>query len=107
MGDYYNQQGRYQNAVKEYQEEANIYAKMGKKLEMAKAHRMVGEMFMLLSDFDKAKDNINDYLSKFGVELFKNLRIKMNKRLISKELLKNCKIKWKNNEPILPWAGPI
>ncbi|KAM7354860.1 tonsoku-like protein [Cochliomyia hominivorax] len=62
LGDFYNQQGRYQNAVKEYQEEANIYARMGKKLEMAKAHRMVGEMYMLLCEFDNGKEHINDYL---------------------------------------------
>ncbi|XP_023293316.2 tonsoku-like protein [Lucilia cuprina] len=62
LGDFYNQQGRYQNAVKEYQEEASIYARMGKKLETAKAHRMVGEMYMLLCEFDHGKEHINDYL---------------------------------------------
>ncbi|XP_061393447.1 tonsoku-like protein [Musca vetustissima] len=62
LGDFYNQQGRYQNAVKEYEEEAILYSKMGKQLEMAKAHRMVGEMYMLLSDFDNAKCQINTYL---------------------------------------------
>lgn len=64
LGDFYNQQGRYQNAVKEYQEEANIYGRMGKKLEMAKAHRMIGEMYMLLCEFNRANEHINDYLSK-------------------------------------------
>lgn len=75
LGDFYNQQGRYQNAVKEYQEEANIYARMGKKLEMAKAHRMVGEMYMLLCDFDNGKAHINDYLSKFKIEYNLDLKI--------------------------------
>lgn len=64
LGDFYNQQGRYQCAVKEYEEEAILYSKLGKQLEMAKAHRMVGEMYMLLSDFDNAKSQINTYLSK-------------------------------------------
>lgn len=40
---------------------------MGKKLEMARAHRMVGEMHMLLSDFENAKDQINTYLSKSSI----------------------------------------
>ncbi|XP_073840267.1 tonsoku-like protein [Musca autumnalis] len=62
LGDFYNQQGRYQHAVKEYEEEAILYSKLGKQLEMAKAHRMVGEMYMLLSDFDNAKSQINTYL---------------------------------------------
>ncbi|XP_011180541.1 tonsoku-like protein [Zeugodacus cucurbitae] len=62
LGDFYNQQGKYQNAVREYQQEAEIYAKLGKKLEMAKANRMTGEMFMLLSEFDQAKEHINLYL---------------------------------------------
>ncbi|XP_067644461.1 tonsoku-like protein [Eurosta solidaginis] len=62
LGDYYNQQGKYQFAVIEYQQEAELYAKLGKKLEMAKAHRMTGEMFMLLSEFGKAKEHIQLYL---------------------------------------------
>ncbi|XP_073847178.1 tonsoku-like protein [Musca autumnalis] len=41
LGDFYNQQGRYQHAVMEYEQEAMLYSKLGKQLEMAKAHRMV------------------------------------------------------------------
>ncbi|KAI9588181.1 hypothetical protein GQX74_004027 [Glossina fuscipes] len=62
LADFYNQQGRYQDAVKEYQMEAEIYAKMGKDLETGKAQRMIGEMCMLLGEFDKAKDHITNYL---------------------------------------------
>ncbi|KAH8380263.1 hypothetical protein KR009_009736 [Drosophila setifemur] len=62
LGDFYNQQGKYNEAVKEYSQEAKIYASMGKELETAKAKRMVGEMFTLLCDYDAAKDHINDYL---------------------------------------------
>ncbi|KAH8234854.1 hypothetical protein KR032_004237 [Drosophila birchii] len=62
LGDFYNQQGKYSDAVKEYVQEAQIYASMGKELETAKAKRMVGEMFTLLCDYDAAKDHINDYL---------------------------------------------
>ncbi|XP_030372759.1 tonsoku-like protein [Scaptodrosophila lebanonensis] len=62
LGDHFNQQGKYNEAVKEYKEEASIYASMGKELETAKAKRMVGEMFMLLCEYDAAKDHINDYL---------------------------------------------
>ncbi|XP_017016651.1 tonsoku-like protein [Drosophila kikkawai] len=62
LGDFYNQQGKYGDAVKEYVQEAQIYASMGKELETAKAKRMVGEMLTLLCDYDAAKDHINDYL---------------------------------------------
>lgn len=75
LGDFYNQQGRFQNAVKEYQDAAIIYTKMGKKLEMAKAHRMVGEMFMLLGEFDNAKEHINDYLSNISMNLIYDIHI--------------------------------
>ncbi|EDW40606.1 GM24993 [Drosophila sechellia] len=62
LGDFYNQHGKYTDAVREYVQEAQIYASMGKELETAKAKRMVGEMYTLLCDYDAAKDHINDYL---------------------------------------------
>lgn len=62
LGDYYNQLGKYNDAVDEYKQEASIYASMGKELETAKAKRMLGEMYTLLCDYDTAKDHINDYL---------------------------------------------
>ncbi|XP_017053094.1 tonsoku-like protein [Drosophila ficusphila] len=62
LGDFYNQLGKYNDAVREYVQEAQIYASMGKELETAKAKRMVGEMYTLLCDYDAAKDHINDYL---------------------------------------------
>ncbi|XP_017074027.1 tonsoku-like protein [Drosophila eugracilis] len=62
LGDFYNQQGKYNDAVREYVQEAKIYASMGKELETGKAKRMVGEMYTLLCDYDAAKDHISDYL---------------------------------------------
>ncbi|XP_037944200.1 tonsoku-like protein [Teleopsis dalmanni] len=46
-----------------------------KKLEMAKAHRMIGEMCMLLSEFDNAKQHINTYL-----KIVKNLHNKVEEQ---------------------------
>lgn len=63
LGDFYYQLGRYNEAAKEYKQEAAIYTSMGKELETAKAKRMLGEMFTLLCEYDTAKDHINDYLS--------------------------------------------
>ncbi|XP_030571588.1 tonsoku-like protein [Drosophila novamexicana] len=62
LGDFYNQLGKYNEAAREYKQEATIYASMGKELETAKAKRMLGEMFTLLCEYDAAKDHINDYL---------------------------------------------
>ncbi|XP_017861360.1 PREDICTED: tonsoku-like protein isoform X1 [Drosophila arizonae] len=62
LGDFYYQLGRYNEAAKEYKQEAAIYSSMGKELETAKAKRMLGEMFTLLCEYDAAKDHINDYL---------------------------------------------
>lgn len=65
LGDYYNECGKYNEAANEYKQEATIYASMGKELETGKAKRMLGEMYMLLFDYDAAKDHINDYLSEY------------------------------------------
>ncbi|XP_055384111.1 tonsoku-like protein [Condylostylus longicornis] len=64
LGDFYNQSGRYLEAAKEYEEEALLYEKLGTNfvLPKSKAHRMVGEMFMLLSEFENALKYVNLYL---------------------------------------------
>ncbi|XP_037959242.1 tonsoku-like protein [Teleopsis dalmanni] len=75
LGDFYNQHGKYQQAAQEYQQEAELYERLHKKLEMAKAHRMIGEMCMLLSEFDNAKQHINTYL-----KIVKNLHNKVEEQ---------------------------
>lgn len=89
LGDFYNQQGKYNEAVKEYKQEAQIYTSMGKELETAKAKRMVGEMFTLLCDYDAAKDHINDYLSEFLILRFFFLTLNKHVCLEIAKRLKN------------------
>lgn len=62
LGDFFNQQGKYNEALLEYEQEASIYLALGKQLDLAKAHRMCGEMCMLLCEFAKALENIETYL---------------------------------------------
>ncbi|XP_055842219.1 tonsoku-like protein [Episyrphus balteatus] len=62
LGDFYNGQGKYKEAVAEYEQEASIYLVLGKQLDLAKAHRMCGEMCMLLCEFTKALEHIEIYL---------------------------------------------
>ncbi|XP_055914034.1 tonsoku-like protein [Eupeodes corollae] len=62
LGDFYNRQGKYKEAIFEYEQEAALYLVLGKQLDMAKAHRMCGEMYMLLCEFPKALEHIEIYL---------------------------------------------
>lgn len=64
LGDWYHENQQYENALECYKEEANAYELLGKRLEKSKAHRMIGEMYMLLEKFDKALEHELVYLSK-------------------------------------------
>lgn len=63
LGDWYQDNQDYENALKCYREEAAAYDDLGKPMERARAHRMIGEMFMLLENFEKALEHELIYLS--------------------------------------------
>lgn len=63
LGDWYHENQQYEKALECYKDEANVYESMGKRLEKAKAHRMIGEMYMLLEQFDDALKYELSYLS--------------------------------------------
>lgn len=65
LGDWYHENQQYENALKCYKDEAGVYESLAKRLEKAKAHRMIGEMFMLLENFDDALKHELIYLSEF------------------------------------------
>lgn len=65
LADFYNQMGDHRSALKEYTLAVDFYKKHGNKLSEAIAHRMVGEMYLYLNNFDDAKSHINDYFRKF------------------------------------------
>lgn len=66
LGDLYQENQDYENALANYREEATAYEELQMRMEEARAHRMIGEMFMLLENFEKALDHELIYLSKCG-----------------------------------------
>lgn len=64
LGNLYQENQDYENALANYREEATAYEELQMRMEEARAHRMIGEMFMLLDDFEKALDHELIYLSK-------------------------------------------
>lgn len=65
LGEYYNGNGKFDKALPEFKEAAKIFKDLGKNLQMATAQRMVGEMYMLMDQFDQALKYVNAYLSKY------------------------------------------
>lgn len=63
LGDWYQENQDYENALNSYREEAAAYDDLGMRIERARAHRMIGEMFMLLENFEKALEHELIYLS--------------------------------------------
>lgn len=63
LGDWYHENQQYENALECYKEEAKAYELLGKRMEKSKAHRMIGEMYMLLENFDEALKHELVYLS--------------------------------------------
>lgn len=65
LGDYYHEHQQYAQALECYQEEAAAFERLSNRLETSKAHRMIGEMYMLLEKFDDALKHELIYLSEF------------------------------------------
>lgn len=70
LGDWYHENQQYDKALECYKEEADVHQSLGNNLEKAKAHRMIGEMFMLLENYDEALKHEQIYLSKYRANLF-------------------------------------
>lgn len=66
LGDWYHENQQYEKALDCYKEEADAYGTLGKRFEKSKAHRMIGEMYMLLENFDEALKHELIYLSKLN-----------------------------------------
>lgn len=64
LGDCYHENQQYEKALECYKEEAAVYESLGQRFEKSKAHRMIGEMYMLLENFDDALKHELIYLSK-------------------------------------------
>lgn len=79
LGNWYQENQEYENALENYKDEAKAYKHLDKRLETSKAYRMIGEMYMLLEDFENALNYELKYLSKSAIEIsfyaFKNFLI--------------------------------
>ncbi|KAI8426427.1 hypothetical protein MSG28_005269 [Choristoneura fumiferana] len=54
LATFYYKHNRYSDALDEYRTEANICKELGLRMEWATCNRMMGEMYMLMAEFDKA-----------------------------------------------------
>lgn len=64
LGNWYQDKQNFDQALTHYKDEAEAYERLEKPLEKSRAHRMIGEMYMLLEDFDTALKHELIYLSK-------------------------------------------
>lgn len=64
LGDYYYKKFEYEKALLEYKSSAKVYLELKMKLENAKLHRMIGEVYMFLAEFKKALKHNEIYLGK-------------------------------------------
>ncbi|XP_047993133.1 tonsoku-like protein [Leguminivora glycinivorella] len=54
LATYYYKKNRYADALDEYRTEASVCKELGLRMEWGTCNRMIGEMYMLLAEFDKA-----------------------------------------------------
>ncbi|XP_049874535.1 tonsoku-like protein [Pectinophora gossypiella] len=54
LATFYYKQNRYSDALDEYKAEASICKDLGLRMEWGTCNRMIGEMYMLMAEFDKA-----------------------------------------------------
>lgn len=67
LADLYHDNNDYNAALEHYEEEARAYKSLGMTLDTSRAYRMVGEMYMLLQNFDEALKYELKYLSEFNL----------------------------------------
>lgn len=63
LGEYYHEQSDFENALKNFEEAAAAHKSNGStNMDIGKSHRMIGEMCMLLGDFEKSLKHEQIYL---------------------------------------------
>lgn len=72
LATFYYKHNRYDDALEEYKSEASICKELGLRMEWGTCNRMIGEMYMLMAEFDKALKYEERHLSKL-YDLQKNL----------------------------------
>lgn len=59
----YNETGAFEEAREQFEDEFNAYKKLGAIMDAARAERMIGEMLMLIGEYEKALKHEQNYLS--------------------------------------------
>lgn len=54
LATFYYKHNRYDDALDEYKNEASVCKELGLRMEWGTCNRMIGEMYMLMAEFDKA-----------------------------------------------------
>lgn len=54
LATFYYKHNRYNDALDEYRSEAAVVKELGLRMEWGTCNRMIGEMYMLMAEFDKA-----------------------------------------------------
>lgn len=67
LATYYYKQTRYSDALDEYKNEAAVCKELGLRMEWGTCNRMIGEMYMLLAEFDKALKYEERHLGKIYI----------------------------------------
>lgn len=69
LATFYYKHNRYNDALDEYKNEAKICKDLGLRMEWGTCNRMIGEMYMLLAEFDKALKYEERHLCKYYGEV--------------------------------------
>lgn len=62
LGNHYTSECKYQLALREFRQEADIYLSLGKKMDHGRANRMIGEALMLMGKCKEALKHFDVYL---------------------------------------------
>jgi tetratricopeptide (TPR) repeat protein len=65
LGNLFNERGEHDKALVEFKSVVRAYKDLNKNIEMATAHRMIGETYSEMVNFELALKHINIYLSKY------------------------------------------
>ncbi|XP_047113180.1 tonsoku-like protein isoform X1 [Schistocerca piceifrons] len=62
LAQLYFRDGRYEEALEQYKEEERLYSVLEKPIEVAVAHRMIGEVYGNMGEYEKALEHQNKHL---------------------------------------------
>lgn len=70
LATFYYKHNRFSDALDEYKAEASVCKELGLQMEWGTCNRMIGEMFMLMAEFDKALKYEERHLGMFILVIY-------------------------------------